>query len=144
MKSEKKILIAFLLNLCFSIFEFIGGIFTKSVAIMSDAIHDIGDAMSIGVSYFLEKKSKKQPDETYTYGYLRYSVLGSVMITAILLVGSVVVIYNAVRRLINPVPVNYSGMIAFALVGKFTLNNAWVANVLVIPAACRIILFSGL
>ena len=60
MKTEKNILIAFLLNLSFSVFEFMGGIFTGSVAIVSDAIHDIGDAASIGVSYFLEKKSKKQ------------------------------------------------------------------------------------
>ena len=68
MKTENNILIAFILNLVFSIFEFIGGIFTGSVAIISDAIHDFGDAFSIGISFFLEKKSKKQPDEKYTYG----------------------------------------------------------------------------
>ena len=88
MKTEKNILIAFILNLSFSIFELIGGIFTGSVAILSDAIHDIGDAMSIGISYFLEKKSKKQPDETYTYGYARFSVVGSVITTLILLFNS--------------------------------------------------------
>ena len=71
MKTERNILVAFILNLLFSVFEFIGGIITGSVAIMSDAIHDLGDAMSIGVSYFLEKKSKKQPDEIYNYGYAR-------------------------------------------------------------------------
>ena len=81
MKTERNILIAFILNLAFSIFEFFGGIFTGSVAIVSDAIHDIGDAASIGVSYFLEKKSKCQPDEKYTYGYARYSVIGSVFTT---------------------------------------------------------------
>ncbi len=117
MKTEKNILIAFFLNLTFSIFEFVGGIFTGSVAIMSDAIHDIGDAVSIGVSYFLEKKSKKQPDDTYTYGYARFSVIGSVITTVILLVGSVAVIYNAVLRIFNPVEINYNGMIIFAVVG---------------------------
>jgi len=66
MKTEKNILIAFLLNVCFSVFEIIGGIFTGSVAIVSDAVHDIGDAASIGMSYFLERKSKRQPDEVYT------------------------------------------------------------------------------
>ena len=75
MKTEKNILIAFLLNMSFSLFELIGGIFTNSVAIISDAIHDFGDAVSIGVSYFLEKKSKKKPDKYYTYGYTRFSVL---------------------------------------------------------------------
>ena len=117
MKTEKNIFIAFVLNLAFSIFEFIGGIFTGSVAIISDAIHDIGDATSIGVAFFLEKKSKKQPDEKYTYGYARYSVIGSVLTTLILLFGSVMVIYNAVLRIINPSEINYNGMIIFAIVG---------------------------
>ena len=85
MKTERNILIAFILNLAFSIFEFIGGAITGSVAIISDAVHDMGDAMSIGASYFLEKKSKKQPDEKYTYGYGRYSVLGGLITTVILL-----------------------------------------------------------
>lgn len=116
-KTERNILIAFLLNLSFSIFEFIGGIFTGSVAIVSDAVHDIGDAASIGASYFLEKKSKKQPDEIYTYGYMRYSVIGSVITTLILLVGSALVIYNAVLRIITPTEINYDGMIIFAVVG---------------------------
>lgn len=117
MKTEKNILIAFILNLSFSIFEFFGGIFTGSVAIISDAVHDLGDATSIGVSYFLEKKSKKQPDETYTYGYARFSVMGGIITTLILLFGSVMVIYNTVLRIINPVEINYNGMIIFAVVG---------------------------
>ena len=117
MKTEKNILIAFILNLSFSVFEFIGGIFTGSVAILSDAVHDIGDAASIGISYFLEKKSKQKPDDVYTYGYSRYSVIGSVITTLILLFGSAVVIYNAVNRIINPVHINYNGMIFFAVVG---------------------------
>lgn len=117
MKSEKNIFIAFILNLAFSVFEFIGGIFTGSVAIVSDAIHDFGDAAGIGISYFLEKKSKKQPDEKHTYGYARYSVIGSLITTFILLFGSVTVIYNAINRLINPSEINYNGMIIFAVVG---------------------------
>ncbi len=117
MKTEKNILIAFILNLSFSVFEIIGGFFTGSVAIISDAVHDLGDATSIGISYFLEKKSKKQPDNTYTYGYARFSVMGSVITTLILLFGSVMVVYNAVLRIINPVEINYNGMIIFAIVG---------------------------
>ncbi len=117
MKTEKNILIAFILNLSFSIFEFFGGLFTKSVAILSDSIHDLGDAMSIGISYFLERKSKKHPDNKYTYGYVRYSVLGGVITTTILLVGSILVIIGAVKRFFNPVDINYNGMIIFAIVG---------------------------
>ncbi len=117
MKTEKNILIAFLLNLIFSVFEFIGGILTGSVAILSDAVHDMGDAASIGASYFLERKSKKQPDAAHTYGYARYSVLGSVITTLILLCGSVLVIYNAIGKIINPTQIHYDGMILFAIVG---------------------------
>lgn len=117
MKTEKNILIAFILNLAFSIFEFIGGIFTGSIAIASDAIHDLGDASSIGIAYILEKKSKKQPDDKYTYGYTRYSVIGSIITTFILLSGSAIVIYNAIGRIINPAEINYSGMIIFAVFG---------------------------
>ena len=117
MKTEKNILIAFLLNIAFSIIEFIGGIFTHSIAIISDAIHDLGDAFSIGVSFFLEKKSKKGPDDKHTYGYIRYSLLGSVITTSILTVGSIFVIYESINRLIHPVSVNYDGMIYFAIFG---------------------------
>ena len=117
MKVEKNILIAFILNLSFAIFEFFGGLFTNSVAILSDSIHDLGDALSIGISYFLEKKSKKKADNKYTYGYVRYSVLGGVITTTILLVGSILVIIGAIKRLFNPVDVNYSGMIIFAVIG---------------------------
>lgn len=117
MKTEKNILFAFILNLSFSIFEFIGGIFTNSVAILSDSIHDMGDALSIGISFFLEKKSKKKPDKNYTYGYVRYSVLGGLITTIILFIGSILVIYNAIGRIINPVDIDYRGMIVFAIVG---------------------------
>ena len=117
MKSERRILVAFLLNLVFSVFEFVGGVFTGSVAIVSDAVHDLGDAASIGVSWFLERKSKKQPDRTYTYGYARYSVIGSVITTLILLLGSVMVVFNAVSRILNPTQIDYNGMIVFAIVG---------------------------
>ena len=117
MRTEKNILIAFLLNFAFSVFEFVGGIFIGSVAILSDAIHDMGDAATIGLSYFLERKSKRKPDDAYTYGYARYSVLGSLITTLILLVGSALVIYNAIGRLFNPVEIHYNGMIVFAVVG---------------------------
>ena len=117
MKTEKNILIAFLLNLFFSVFELIGGIFTNSIAIISDAVHDFGDSISIGVSYFLEKKSKKKPDNKYTFGYTRYSVLGAIITNTILIIGSTLVIYNAIERIINPVAINHNGMIIFAIVG---------------------------
>ena len=117
MKTDKNILVAFLLNLGFSIFEVFGGILTNSVAIISDALHDFIDAFSIGLSYFLEKKSKKKPDYKYTYGYIRYSVLGALLTTTFLLVGSIIVIISAVGRLIHPVEIKYNGMIIISVIG---------------------------
>ena len=117
MKTERNILLAFILNFAFSVFELIGGAFTGSVSIVSDAIHDAGDAVSIGVAFFLEKKSKKQPDQKYTYGYGRCSTIGSALTTLILLFSSVMVIYHAILRMITPVKIHHNGMIIFAVVG---------------------------
>ena len=129
MNTQRNILIAFLLNLGFSVFEFFGGLFTGSVAILSDAVHDLGDALGIGVSWFLERKSKRQADRTYTYGYARFSVLGSVFTCGILLLGSVGVIVSAIGRLMNPVPIRYDGMILFAVVGvAVNLTAAFVTR----------------
>ena len=117
MKTEKNIRIAFFLNLAFSVFEWIGGIVTGSVAVLSDALHDFGDAVSIGLAYLLERKSLRKPDGRYTCGYARYSVLGSAVTAVILLAGSCMVVYHAVLRLAGPVRIDCNGMIVFAAVG---------------------------
>ena len=117
METKKKIGIAFLLNLLFSVLEAVGGIVTGSVAILSDAVHDFGDALSIGLSYLFEKVAGKKPDTTYTYGYARFSVLGGLINNVILLVGSVSIVFGAVARLITPVAVDSNGMIVLAVVG---------------------------
>lgn len=117
MKTDQNILIAFILNLSFSILEIIGGFITNSISILSGAIHDIADALSIAISYFLEKKSKHKPNYKYTYGYTRYSILAAFITTIILLCGSLLVIYNAIIRLFNPIYINYNGMIIIALIG---------------------------
>ncbi len=117
MKSEKRILTAFLLNLIISIFELMGGIYTGSTAIISDSVHDTGDALSVGLSYFLERKAKQQPDKAYTFGYGRYSVLASVITTLILITGSLLAVINAIDKIINPTALNFNGMTVFALFG---------------------------
>ncbi len=117
MKSQKRILTAFVLNLIFAVFEFIGGTITGSVAIISDSVHDLGDSVSIGISYILEKKSKKEPDDKYTFGYGRYSVLGSLIMMVILIVGSIFVIIHSFDRIVHPVEIDYNGMILFAVFG---------------------------
>lgn len=129
MKTQRNILIAFILNLGFSVMELLGGILTCSVAIISDAMHDFGDAVSIGAAWFLERKSKQQPDARHTYGYARYSVLGAAITNLILLIGSAVVVYNAILRIIHPVEINSNGMIAMAILGvAMNLAAAWFTH----------------
>lgn len=128
MKSQKRILTAFVLNLIFAVFEFIGGTLTGSVAIISDSVHDFGDSVSIGISYILEEKSKKEPDDKYTFGYGRYSVLGSLIMTVILIVGSIFVIIKAFDRIIHPVEIDYNGMLLFAVFGMVVNLVASIAT----------------
>ncbi len=117
MKTKTRILFAFLLNLLFSAVELVGGYLTGSVAILSDALHDAGDALGIGVAFVLETVSGRCPDRRYTYGYLRYSVLGGLLTALLLAVGAVAVVWQAAMRLIHPVPIAYDGMIWLAAVG---------------------------
>lgn len=128
MKSQKRILTAFVLNLIFAVFEFIGGTLTGSVAIISDSVHDFGDSVSIGISYILEEKSKKEPDDKYTFGYGRYSVLGSLIMTVILIVGSIFVIIKAFDRIIHPIEIDYNGMLLFAVFGMVVNLVASIAT----------------
>ena len=109
MQTEKRILIAFILNLLFSIFECIGGILTGSIAILSDAIHDLFDAISIGAAYLLERKSRN--------GDARYSIFSSILMSSLLLFSSCLVIVNAISRILHPVSIHYDGMLLFAVVG---------------------------
>ena len=115
--STKNLGIAFFLNLGFAVIEIIGGVWTNSVAIISDAVHDFGDAFSIGVSFFLERYSKKRRTRTFTYGYKRFSTLGALINSIVLLVGSVFVFMETIPRLFHPAEVNYSGMMWLAIVG---------------------------
>ncbi len=117
-KSEKRMFVSFVLNFVFTIFEFFGGIITGSIALMSDAVHDLGDSISIGVAIFLEKKSKQKPDYKYTYGYYRFSLLGGLISSIILIIGSTLIIYKAIERLFNPEPlINPELLIVFAIFG---------------------------
>jgi cobalt-zinc-cadmium efflux system protein len=115
--SLENISFAFILNLVFAVIEVIGGLLTNSVAIMSDALHDIGDSISLGMAWFLQKKSRKKSDEFYSYGYRRFSLLGAIFISIVLIVSSVFILRECVIRLSNPQVANAKGMLIFAIVG---------------------------
>ena len=108
---------AFFLNLSFTILEIIGGFWTNSLAILSDAIHDLGDSISLGLAWFLDRYARKEQDERFSYGYRRFSLLGALINTIILIVGAVIVILRAIPRLIQPEQPNAPGMVLFAIVG---------------------------
>jgi cation diffusion facilitator family transporter len=118
-QSEKNIAVAFILNFSFSIFELIGGIWTNSVSIISDSIHDFGDCLSIAISWLLEKKSGQKPDKFYTYGYQRFSVLGAMINSFVLFAGALIMLIGAITRILNPAPVNYDGVLFLAVIGLF-------------------------
>lgn len=117
MKEKEDIKLAFFLNLGFSLFELVGGLLTNSIAIFSDAIHDFGDSIAIGLSYLLENKSHQKIDDKFTYGYKRYSLMGAFLTSAILITGSIIVLFNALIRLVHPVEIKYAGMLIFAIFG---------------------------
>ncbi|MDF9797510.1 cobalt-zinc-cadmium efflux system protein [Catalinimonas alkaloidigena] len=117
--------VAFFLNLSFTIIEFVGGIFTNSMAILSDAIHDLGDTFAIGSSLFLENYSQKGRSKKYSFGYKRFSPLSALINSVILLAGSVIIIVEAIPRLINPESVNAQGMLYLAIAG-IVFNGAAV------------------
>lgn len=113
----KNIKIAFLLNFTFTIIEFIGGLLTNSMAILSDAVHDLGDCITLGLSWFFQKISKKPRTKEFTYGYKRFSLLGAVINSVILMVGSVIIMINAIPRLFNPQQPDVRGMLLLAVLG---------------------------
>lgn len=122
---EENIKAAFLLNLSFTILEIFGGLWTNSMAILSDAVHDLGDSIALGGAWYLENYSKKKPDGKFSFGYARFSLLAALMNSVILVVGSVLILLRAFPRIINPQEVNPQGMLVFAVLG-ILINGAAV------------------
>jgi cobalt-zinc-cadmium efflux system protein len=108
---------AFWLNFTFTIIEFIGGWLTNSVAIMADAVHDLGDTLSIGLAWYLSKLGKKASTEKYTYGFKRLSLMGAMINGVILIVGAVWILSEAIPRLVNPEMPVTEGMMGLAVLG---------------------------
>ncbi|MBN1463207.1 MAG: cation transporter [Paludibacteraceae bacterium] len=118
-KNGKNIKIAFFLNFFFSIIEFIGGYFTNSVAILSDALHDLGDSFSLLLAWYFQKVSGKTRDKKYSYGYKRFSLLGALINSVILLVGSGFILHESILRFSHPQQPFAEGMILLAVLGIF-------------------------
>lgn len=115
--AESNLRLAFFLNLFFTVLEIVGGIWTNSVAILADAIHDAGDVLSLGVAWYLQRTAAREPTQKFTYGFHRFSVLGALFAAVVLIIGMTLVVWNAVPRLFHPEEVHAPGMIALAFVG---------------------------
>ena len=108
---------AFFLNVTFTIIEFVGGLLTNSTAIMADAVHDLGDSLSIGLAWVLSKVSEKGSNNDFTYGYRRLSLLGALINGLVLIAGSVWVLSEAIPKLLQPEMPVVEGMLGLAILG---------------------------
>ena len=116
MSSKTSIWLAFFLNLSYAIVEFIaGGIFGSS-AVLADSVHDLGDAIAIGISALLETISNREEDRQYTLGYKRFSLLGAMLTAVILMIGSVLVILENITKIVHPQPINEEGILWLGII----------------------------
>ncbi len=114
---SRRIGIAFWLNAGFAVVELIGGLLTNSVAILADAVHDLGDSLAIAFGWGAARLARRAPNQHYTYGYRRLSLLSAVLNGVILLAGSAWVISQALPRLWAPELPHTAGMFWLAIVG---------------------------
>ncbi|MBN1932090.1 MAG: cation transporter [Desulfobacterales bacterium] len=108
---------AFFLNLGFTFIEIIGGLWTNSIAILSDSLHDLGDSFSLGLSWYLEKYSQKEMDQKFSFGYRRFSLAGALANGMVIIVGAIFILSKALPRLIDPQPTHPGGMVLLAFAG---------------------------
>jgi len=113
----KNIKVAFFLNLFFTLLEIVGGFFTNSMAILSDAVHDLGDCLSLGLAWYFQKIANKGSDSSYSYGYKRFSLLGAIINSIVLTVGSIFILTEAIPRIFHPEKTQAVGMFLLAFVG---------------------------
>ncbi len=114
---EKRVQLAALLNICFTIVEIGGGLWTNSLAILSDALHDFGDSVALGSSVVLERQSRRKPDASRTFGYQRLSLFSAIFSSLVLVGGSMIILSQVVPRLLDPEPVDGTGMVGLAILG---------------------------
>lgn len=126
-ETSQKIRTAFFLNLGFTILELFGGWWANSVAILSDAVHDLGDSLSLGLAWYLNRVAQREQDARFSYGYHRFSLLGALLNAGILIGGAIFILSKAVPRLLDPQAVSAPRMILFAVIGV-VVNGAAAFN----------------
>ena len=115
--SGKKIFWVTLLNATITIVEIVGGLLSGSLALLSDAMHNLSDTVAIALAYVANRIAQKPKDAHRTYGYKRAEILSALLNSAALLAISAMLIIEAVRRFRNPHPIDGGLMMTVALVG---------------------------
>lgn len=119
---EKNVGFAAALNILFTVIELIGGLLTNSLALLADALHDFVDSSALIIAWLAEKKAKQPATSKMTFGYRRLSLLSAGFTAIVLIAGSLLVLSQAIPRLINPESVNAGGVILIAIIGV-TING---------------------
>ncbi|MGB4588036.1 MAG: cation diffusion facilitator family transporter [Clostridiaceae bacterium] len=114
-RSTKNIKIVFFINLIFSIMEFVFGVLFNSFAILSDAVHDLGDSISVGLAWFFQKYSQEEANSVFSFGHQRFSIMGAIITSIVLLTGSLIMLIRSIPLLLNPQKVNAEGMFVLSL-----------------------------
>src|SRR3989338_8116987 len=117
MERESKMRLVAFLNLFFAVVELAVGLWPNSLAILSDALHDFGDSITLFIAWVLERAARKPADQKRTFGYQRLSLFSSFLTALILFGGSLFILGKAVMRLFQPAAVNANGMLLLAIPG---------------------------
>lgn len=115
--AARNIGVAFWLNLFFAAIELVGGLYTQSLAVTSDALHDFGDAVSLGVGYVLQRKSAQGPSESYSYGLRRLSLLSAFLTGVVISSGAVYIMVESILSFREPRQPHGLGMMILAIFG---------------------------
>ena len=115
--AEKNLLISTLLNIVITAVEIVGGILSNSLALLSDALHNLSDAVAIFIAYLANRISRRNSTEEKTFGYKRIEILAALFNAVVLIVICVFLIYEAYHRFLHPEPIRGAIMFWVALVG---------------------------
>jgi cobalt-zinc-cadmium efflux system protein len=115
--SGKNLGFAIVLNVGITLAQAIGGIISGSMALLSDAAHNFSDVLSMVISYLANRLARREATEKQTFGFRRSEILAALINSATLIIISVIILFEAVQRLISPVPVSANTVIYLAIAG---------------------------
>lgn len=115
--NQKNILISVVLNLLITIVEFVGGIFSNSLALISDAAHNLSDTLALALSYIALRIGRRSPSESKTFGYKRIEILAALFNASVLIAISIFLFWEAFKRFRDPQPIKEGIMFTVALIG---------------------------